>query len=137
MIQPLLQQHQSMKLIQNRRKAFFVCLICYGCPLKRFTPQWIDLAIAFQHQAYLRALEHSFSRFGRSSQNKSYFGYYLLHYYVLICKNTPVSRQKPPKCSFFGRISWGPKRQWFTLWRMSAVRVRLSPTCELSRYKAI
>ncbi|KAF4352677.1 hypothetical protein F8388_005372 [Cannabis sativa] len=31
----------------------------------------------------------------------------------------------------------GPERQWFTLWRKSAVRVRLSPTRELSRYKAI
>ena len=33
--------------------------------------------------------------------------------------------------------SRGPERRWFTLWRMSAVRVRLSPTRELSRYKAI
>ncbi|XLS75029.1 hypothetical protein HN51_031894, partial [Arachis hypogaea] len=31
----------------------------------------------------------------------------------------------------------GPERRWFTLWRMSAVRVRLSPTHELSRYKAM
>ncbi|KAI3670615.1 hypothetical protein L1987_87781 [Smallanthus sonchifolius] len=31
----------------------------------------------------------------------------------------------------------GPERRWFTLRRMSAVRVRLSPTRELSRYKAI
>ena len=30
-----------------------------------------------------------------------------------------------------------PERRWFTLRRMSAVRVRLSPTRELSRYKAI
>lgn len=37
----------------------------------------------------------------------------------------------------YGRISRGPERRWFTLWRMSAVRVRLSPTRELSRYKAI
>lgn len=29
----------------------------------------------------------------------------------------------------------GPERRWFTLRRMSAVRVRLSPTRELSRYK--
>ncbi|KAF4360019.1 hypothetical protein F8388_004526 [Cannabis sativa] len=34
-------------------------------------------------------------------------------------------------------MSRGPERQWFTLWRMSSVRVRLSPTRELSRYKAI
>ena len=33
----------------------------------------------------------------------------------------------------YGRISRGPERRWFTLWRMSAVRVRLSPACELSR----
>nr|QGW48444.1 hypothetical protein [Raphanus sativus]QGW48599.1 hypothetical protein [Raphanus sativus] len=33
-----------------------------------------------------------YSGFGRSSQNESYFGYYLLHYYVLIRRNTPVSR---------------------------------------------
>ncbi|KAG4139251.1 hypothetical protein ERO13_D07G179866v2 [Gossypium hirsutum] len=26
----------------------------------------------------------------------------------------------------YGRISWGPERRWFTLWRMSAVRVHLS-----------
>ncbi|KAH0851463.1 LOW QUALITY PROTEIN: hypothetical protein HID58_094736, partial [Brassica napus] len=37
----------------------------------------------------------------------------------------------------YGRISQGPDRRCFTLWRMSAVRVRLSPTRELSRYKAI
>jgi hypothetical protein len=35
----------------------------------------------------------------------------------------------------YGRISRGPERRRFTLWRMSAVRVRLSPTRELSRYK--
>ena len=29
--------------------------------------------------------------------------------------------------------SRGPERRWFTLWRMSAVRVRLSPTRELSQ----
>ena len=33
----------------------------------------------------------------------------------------------------YGRISRGPERRWFTLWRMSAVRVRLSPTRELSQ----
>ncbi|MBA0620062.1 hypothetical protein Godav_005833 [Gossypium davidsonii] len=37
----------------------------------------------------------------------------------------------------YGRISRGPERQWFTLWQMSAVRVRLSSTRELSRNKAI
>ncbi|KAK9017162.1 hypothetical protein V6N11_079644 [Hibiscus sabdariffa] len=35
----------------------------------------------------------------------------------------------------YGRISQGPERRWFTLWRMSAVRFRLSPTRELSRNK--
>ncbi|CAK7324934.1 unnamed protein product [Dovyalis caffra] len=35
----------------------------------------------------------------------------------------------------YGRISRKLQRRWFTLWRMSAVRVRLSPTRELSRYK--
>ena len=34
----------------------------------------------------------------------------------------------------YGRISRGPERRWFTLWRMSAVRVRLSPARELSGY---
>ncbi|KAL8199883.1 hypothetical protein R6Q57_013451 [Mikania cordata] len=34
-------------------------------------------------------------------------------------------------------ISRGPERRWFTLRRMSAVRVHLSPIRELSRYKAI
>ena len=34
----------------------------------------------------------------------------------------------------YGRISRGPGRRWFTLWRMSAVRVRLSPARELSGY---
>ncbi|MCD7456060.1 hypothetical protein HAX54_030561, partial [Datura stramonium] len=29
----------------------------------------------------------------------------------------------------------GPERRWFTLRQMSAVRVRLSPTRELSRYR--
>ncbi|KAK8935206.1 hypothetical protein KSP39_PZI014076 [Platanthera zijinensis] len=33
-----------------------------------------------------------YSGFGHSSQNESYFGYYLLHYNVLIHRNTPVSR---------------------------------------------
>ena len=33
-----------------------------------------------------------YSGFGRSSQNESYFGYDLLHYNVLIRRNTPVSR---------------------------------------------
>ena len=37
----------------------------------------------------------------------------------------------------YGRISRGPKWRRFTLWRMSTVRVRLSLTHELSRYKAI
>ncbi|MBA0734940.1 hypothetical protein Gogos_018828, partial [Gossypium gossypioides] len=30
--------------------------------------------------------------------------------------------------SLYGRINRGPERRWFTLWRMSTVRVRLSPT---------
>ena len=34
----------------------------------------------------------------------------------------------------YGRISRGPERRRFTLWRMSAVRVRLSPARELSGY---
>ena len=34
----------------------------------------------------------------------------------------------------YGRISGGLERRWFTLWRMSAVRVRLSPARELSGY---
>ena len=32
------------------------------------------------------------------------------------------------------RSSGRPERRWFTLWRMSAVRVRLSPAHELSGY---
>ncbi|XP_052479581.1 ATP synthase subunit alpha, chloroplastic-like [Gossypium raimondii] len=36
----------------------------------------------------------------------------------------------------YGRTSQGPERRCFTLWQMSAVRVRLSPTRELSRRSA-
>ncbi|MBA0664721.1 hypothetical protein Goklo_004682 [Gossypium klotzschianum] len=32
----------------------------------------------------------------------------------------------------YGRIIRGPERRWFTMWRMSAIQFRLSPTRELS-----
>lgn len=52
---------------------------------------------------------------------------------VVSCVRGGLFVYRGPLC----RISRGPERRWFTLWRMSAVRVRLSPTRELSRYKAI
>ncbi|KAG5553563.1 hypothetical protein RHGRI_011441 [Rhododendron griersonianum] len=47
---------------------------------------------AFAIVSALRQTHVKYSGFGRSSQNESYFGYYLIHYYVLIHRNTPVSR---------------------------------------------
>ncbi|KAK9082257.1 hypothetical protein Syun_031715 [Stephania yunnanensis] len=45
---------------------------------------------------------------------------------------SPQGRLRHP-----GNQSGRPERRWFTLWRMSAVRVRLSPARELSRYKGV
>ncbi|KAL5696829.1 hypothetical protein ACHQM5_031303 [Ranunculus cassubicifolius] len=45
---------------------------------------------------------------------------------------SPQGRLRHP-----GNKSGRPERQWFTLWRMSAVRVRLSPARELGRYKGV
>ncbi|MBA0799798.1 hypothetical protein Gohar_010287 [Gossypium harknessii] len=43
-----------------------------------------------------------------------------------------VQRELLSIVGLYGRIRRGPERRWFTLWRMPAVRVRLSLTRELS-----
>ncbi|KAK9123577.1 hypothetical protein Sjap_013179 [Stephania japonica] len=51
----------------------------------------------------------------------------------------PVGTTRSPQGRLWhpGNQSGRPERWWFTLWRMSAVRVRLSPAREFSRYKGV